>query len=286
MFENKEKFKLVDLFAASQIRKSHYYYWEKHFLTPIDKDFELKETIQKIFEESNKTYGYRRITMELHNRSINVNHKKVLKLMKLLNLVVYRRKHKKYSSYKGQIGPIADNLIQRNFISKKPLEKLFTDITEFKLFDDLKVYLSLVVDGFNGEILSAAVSLSPNLQLIKDTFEPLIKSRNLSGCIIHSDQGWHYQHKYFVNLLKANNIIQSMSRKGNSPDNGLVESLFGTIKLEFFYPNKNNFTDLNNFVEKLFDYLDFYNNKRIKIRLKGKTPIEYRKDFENLMVQN
>ncbi|WLP85965.1 IS3 family transposase [Mycoplasma seminis] len=230
------------MFAASQIRKSHYYYWEKHFLTPIDKDFELKETIQKIFEESNKTYGYRRITMELHNRSINVNHKKVLKLMKLLNLVVYRRKHKKYSSYKGQIGPIADNLIQRNFISKKPLEKLFTDITEFKLFDDLKVYLSLVVDGFNGEIFyQPPFHWVPNLQLIKDTFEPLIKSRNLSGCIIHSDQGWHYQHKYFVNLLKANNIIQSMSRKGNSPDNGLVEILIWNNKIGILLPKQKQF---------------------------------------------
>ncbi|WPB54454.1 IS3 family transposase [Mycoplasmopsis verecunda] len=270
---------------VASIPKSTYEYQVNAIHKMEEKLKELYAVMNEIFTNSNQTYGYRRMQIELKNRGYFFNRKKVRKLMKRCVFKVEQKSKRKYSSYKGEIGKVAENLINRNFLASLPLQKLYTDITEFKLKTDVKLYFSAIVDGFNSEIVSWAISASPNLQLIKNTLEPLLpKLKGMKGSIMHSDQGWHYQHKYFIETLKKHNITQSMSRKGNSPDNGLVESCFGVIKTEFFYPNRKRFDSIEQFISELNGYIWYYNNKRIKLRLKS-NPVDYRNSFDSNLVQ-
>ena len=210
----------------------------------------------------------------MRNRGYSINHKTVLKLMKSLELKGKQRKNGKYHSYKGEVGKVADNLLKRNFTASKPFEKLATDITEFKVCDK-KVYLSPVMDLFNREIISYSISLSPNLYQIREMLAGLFeKLPEGAEPVFHSDQGWQYQHCEYQKLLSEHNIIQSMSRKGNCLDNGAMENFFGRLKVEMFYGEK--FESVNTFIEELKSYIDYYNNKRISVKLNGMSPVQYR----------
>jgi len=181
---------------------------------------------------------------------------------------------KKYRSYKGDVGKIAPNVLERDFRAEMPNKKWATDLTEFSLFGE-KLYLAPVLDLFNGEIISYNLSKSPNLQLVINMINDAIASQNnLDGLILHSDQGWHYQHYIYQKTLKNNGIIQSMSRKGNCLDNAVVENFFGLLKSELLYLQK--FSSMEDFKNKLNDYMKFYNEKRIKLKLKGMSPVQYR----------
>ncbi len=187
--------------------------------------------------------------------------------MKSLDLKEKQRKNGKYHSYKGEVGKIADNLLGRDFYAARPFEKLTTDVTEFKVCDD-KVYLSPVMDLYNREIISYSISLSPNLLQIHEMLSGLFdKLPADSRPIFHSDQGWQYQHAEYQRLLKEHNIIQSMSRKGNCMDNGAMENFFGRLKVEMFYGEK--FESVTTFIDELERYIDYYNNERISMKLKG-----------------
>lgn len=218
-------------------------------------------------------YGYRRITMEMRNRGYIINHKTVQKLMKKLNLKCMVRV-KKYRSYRGQIGKVAPNLINRDFHASAPNKKWTTDITEFSLFGK-KIYLSPILDMYNGEIVSYTLSerpiLSPVIEMLDSAFERIPDN---SGVILHSDQGWQYQHKQYQARLAKKGVIQSMSRKGNCLDNAIMENFFGLLKSELLYLR--DFKDIDEFVEELEKYIYYYNNKRIKSKLKGLSPVEYR----------
>jgi transposase InsO family protein len=181
---------------------------------------------------------------------------------------------KKYRSYKGEVGRIAPNVIQRDFQAEKPYEKLTTDITEFALFGS-KLYLSPLMDMYNGEILSYVVSERPVLQQVKDMLNQGFKvvPKNAKP-ILHSDQGWQYQHKAYQCMLKRRKWIQSMSRKGNCLDNSVMENFFGLLKSELLYLHE--FESLEDFRTQLDEYIDYYNNRRIKVKLKGMSPVEYR----------
>ena len=158
-----------------------------------------------------------------------LNHKTVLKLMKNLNLKGKQRKNDKYHSYKGEVGKVADNLLKRAFYADKPFEKLTTDVTQFKIGDE-KVYLSPVMDLFNREIISYSISLSPNLEQVRDMLQGLFdKLPDEARPLFHSDQGWQYQHAEYQRLLSEHHITQSMSRKGNCMDNGAMENFFGRL---------------------------------------------------------
>lgn len=219
-------------------------------------------------------YGYRRITQKLKEKGYTINHKTVLKLMKEQGLRGKQSKNGKYHSYKGEIGKIADNILNRDFTATKPFEKLATDVTEFKVCDD-KVYLSPVLDLFNREIISYSISLSPNLQQVRNMLNGLFeKLPDNAKPIFHSDQGWQYQHAEYQRLLKEHNITQSMSRKGNCMDNGAMENFFGRLKVEMFYGEK--FESVNVFIDALKDYIYYYNNERISLKLKGMSPVQYR----------
>ena len=202
-----------------------------------------------------------------------INHKTVLKLMKSLNLKGKQRKNEKYHSYKGEVGKVAENLLQRDFSAEKPFEKLTTDVTQFNVCGE-KVYLSPILDLYNREIVSYSISLSPNLEQIREMLSGLFeKLPETARPLFHSDQGWQYQHAEYQGLLKAHNITQSMSRKGNCMDNGAMENFFGRLKVEMFYGEK--FESVNAFIEKLKEYIEYYNNERIITKLKT-SPVKYR----------
>ena len=192
-----------------------------------------------------------------------------------LGLKPLKRNKRKYSSYKGTVGKIADNLVERNFEANNPNEKWYTDITEFNLRGD-KVYLSPILDGYNQEIISYNTSTSPNLKQIDDMLNKALDNKNLEGLIFHSDQGWQYQHQSYQQRLKNKGIRQSMSRKGNSMDNGLMENFFGLLKTEMFYDQEDKYKNIDELIIAIDEYIDYYNNKRIKEKLKGLSPVQYR----------
>ena len=242
-----------------------------------DKDKELKDEIQAIDNDYKGNYGYRRITLELRNRGFTVNHKKVQRLMKVLGLSARIRRKRKYSSYKGEIGKKADNLIQRQFEASRPMEKCYTDVTEFAIPNSTqKLYLSPVLDGFNSEIIAFNLSCSPNLEQVKAMLEQAFTEKYYENTSLHSDQGWQYQHDSYHRFLESKGIQTSMSRKGNSPDNGMMESFFGILKSEMFYGYEKAFQSLKQLEQAIVDYIDYYNNKRIKFKLKGLSPMQYR----------
>ena len=202
-----------------------------------------------------------------------------------LGLKPLKRNKRKYSSYKGTIGKVADNLIERDFNADKPNQKWYTDVTEFNLRGE-KAYLSPILDGFNQEIISYNVSKSPNLEQINDMLNKAFdKNNNLDGLIFHSDQGWQYQHASYQQRLKNKGIKQSMSRKGNSMDNGLMENFFGNffgiLKTEMFYDQEDKYETLDDLITAIKNYIYYYNHDRIKVKLKGLSPVNYRLQSSN-----
>ena len=270
------EFSLDILLKAIKLARSTYYYHLKQLDKP-DKDQELKVEIQSIFTEHKGKYGYRRIHLELRNRGYVVNHKRVQRLMKVLNLQAIIRKKRKYSSHKGDVGKKAENLIQRRFEGSKPMEKCYTDVTEFAIpASSQKLYLSPVLDGFNSEIIAYNLSTSPNLEQVKAMLNQAFTEKYYENTILHSDQGWQYQHDSYHQFLQEKGIQPSMSRKGNSPDNGMIESFFGILKSEMFYGYEKTFKSLEQLEQAIVDYINYYNNKRIKVKLKGLSPVQYR----------
>ncbi|WP_144006059.1 IS3 family transposase [Streptococcus parasanguinis] len=270
------EFPLDILLNIIKLARSTYYYHLKQ-LNRVDKDQAIKVEIQAIYDEHKGNYGYRRMTLELRNRGYIVNHKKVQRLMRALALTARIRRKRKYSSYQGEIGKKADNLIQRQFEAAKPMEKCYTDVTEFAIpASSQKLYLSPVLDGFNSEIVAFNLSTSPNLEQVKTMLEQAFTEKHYENTILHSDQGWQYQHDSYHQFLESKGIQASMSRKGNSPDNGMMESFFGILKSEMFYGYEKSFQSLNQLKQAIVYYIDYYNNKRIKTKLKGLSPVQYR----------
>ncbi|VKJ35692.1 integrase core domain-containing protein [Streptococcus pneumoniae] len=269
-------FRLDFLLETARLARSTYYYQLKQ-LDGVDKDKEIKTEIQAIYNEHKGNYGYRRIHLELRNRGYLVNHKRVKGLMKVLNLQAKMRQKRKYSSHKGDVGKKAENLIQGQFEGSKIMEKCYTDVTEFAIpASTQKLYLSPVLEGFNSEIIAYNLSTSPNLEQVKRMLEQAFTEKYYENTILHSDQGWQYQHDSYHQFLEGKGIQASMSRKGNSQDNGMMESFFGILKSEMFYGYEKSFQSLKQLEQAIVDYIDYYNNKRIKVKLKGLSPVQYR----------
>ena len=228
-----------------------------------DKYEAAKAEITAIYHENKGRYGYRRITTELHNRKYSLNHKTVQRLMKELGLVCH-----------VSFGKIAPNLLNRDFHAEKPNQKWVTDVTEFSLFGE-KLYLSPILDLCSSDLVSYTISDRPVLSMVTSmldkAFEKIPDGTNL---ILHSDQGWQYQHKQYQQMLREKGIRQSMSRKGNCLDNAVIENFFGLLKSELLYLQE--FESMEHFKRELIDYLDYYNNRRIKPKLKGLPPAIHR----------
>jgi putative transposase len=265
---------LLDILKMA--RSSYYYHVNTKVV--LQKHNVAKEKIKAIYQQHKGRYGYRRITIEMNKMGYVINHKTVSKLMRSLGLKSLIRR-KKYRSYKGEVGRIAPNLLKQNFTTQRPCQKWATDITEFKVMDR-KLYLSPIIELFNGEIISYTLSESPNFKQVTDmlrtAFAKLHKQSNL---ILHSDQGWQYQMKEYQHMLKTKGIRQSMSRKGNCLDNAVIENFFGTIKSELFYLNK--YTSISELEKDIKEYIYYYNNDRIRLNLNGMSPIEYRAHYCN-----
>lgn len=260
------------MLSIAQLPRATYYYHLKR-MDGTDKYGAAKAEIKAIYHENRGRYGYRRITMELHRRGIRLNHKTVQRLMKELGLVC-RVRIKKYRSYKGEVGKIAPNLLERDFYAERPNQKWVTDVTEFSLFGE-KLYLSPILDLHSSDLVSYTISDKPVLSMVTSmldkAFEGLPDGSNL---ILHSDQGWQYQHRQYQAMLKKKGIRQSMSRKGNCLDNAVIENFFGLLKSELLYLQ--DFQSMDHFKQELIAYLDYYNNRRIKAKLKGLPPAIHR----------
>ena len=268
-------YKLSYLLEAAKLPRSTYYFEIGKPDHDELKNKELIDEITSIFNEHKGKYGVRRIYHELINRGFTVNHKKIQRLMNKLGLKGKTPKEK-YHSYKGDVGTVADNLINRNFKSDKPNTKWSTDVSQFN-FSWGKCYLSPILDMYNNEIISYNLSLHPNYEQVEDMLNKAFsKYSNLEGLIFHSDQGWQYQNQRYISSLKDKGIIQSMSRKGNCYDNCIIESFFGTLKNEIYYGHEKDYKSFEEFSKALDEYIYYFNNQRIQSKTKWMSPVVYR----------
>lgn len=244
--------------------------------TLADKYAALSKEIRKIFDESKRSYGYRRIVICLRRNGLVISEKVVGRIMKQQGLVVSCRKRRKYCSYKGEITPAADNVINRNFRASKPNCKWLTDITEFSIPAG-KVYLSPMIDCFDGMPVTWTIGTSPNAELVNTMLDKAVSQLKIQDHpIVHSDRGCHYRWEGWIERMETAGLTRSMSRKGCSPDNAACEGFFGRLKNEMFYNRNWAGVSLNKFMELLDDYLQWYREKRIKVSLGGLSPLEYR----------
>ncbi|QQT04418.1 IS3 family transposase [Streptococcus dysgalactiae] len=273
----KPKRKLEEMTELERLQYDNEYLRAENAVLKKLRELRLRDEARLKEHENKGRYGYRRIHLELKNRGYKVNHKKVQRLMTELGLKARIRAKRRYNSYKGEVGKKADNLIKRQFKATQPLKKCYTDVTEFSIpASDQKLYLSPVLDGFNSEIIAYHLSTSPNLQQLKTMLSEAFPEQTYQGTILHSDQGWQYQHTYYHHFLEEHGMRPSMSRKGNSLDNGMMESFFGTLKTEMFYGFEKEFTSLETLKTAISEYINYYNTKRIKLTLKGLSPVQYR----------
>ena len=216
--------------------------------------------------------------MVLKNKGFNINHKRVLRIMREESLLCskFKTRSRKYSSYKGQIGKVADNVVKRQFKASKPNELWLTDVTEFRIKgQEKKLYLSPILDLYNSEIISYTLSNHPTIGLTNTMLEEALEAnKDIKDLTIHSDQGFHYQHSTWTKKLEKMNIRQSMSRKGNCLDNSPMENFFGILKQEMYYGVE--FKNHGELINEIKKYIKWYNEDRIKTKLNGMSPVMYR----------
>lgn len=272
---HKEGHKLNDLLGVIGLSRSTYYYELCRTDKVKERNAELSSEISTIFNENRKRYGVRRVHHELLNRGFQVNHKRVQRIMNQLALFGKRPKEK-YHSYKGDVGKVADNIINRDFSTEKPLQKWTTDVSQFNLPWG-KCYISPILDMNTNEIISYNLSTSPNMEQIRDMLNKAFERfPSVQGLVMHSDQGWQYQHACYRGELQKHGIIQSMSRKGNCYDNCMMETFFGRLKNEMFYGFEKNYHSFEAFSKAIAEYIDYYNNSRIQAKTKWMPPSKFR----------
>ena len=272
---HKEGHKLNDLLGVIGLSRSTYYYELCRTDKVKERNAELSSEISTIFNENRKRYGVRRVHHELLSRGFQVNHKRVQRIMNQLALFGKRPKEK-YHSYKGDVGKVADNIINRDFSTEKPLQKWTTDVSQFNLPWG-KCYISPILDMNTNEIISYNLSTSPNMEQIRDMLNKAFERfPSVQGLVMHSDQGWQYQHAFYRGELQKHGIIQSMSRKGNCYDNCMMETFFGRLKNEMFYGFEKNYHSFEAFSKAIAEYIDYYNNSRIQAKTKWMPPSKFR----------
>lgn len=270
--ELRHKYDLAILLNCLHMARSSFYYYATQ-LGNADKHIEVKAMIQSLYHKHKGRLGYRRITLLLRQQGQIINHKTVLRLMNILKLKSIIRV-KKYKSYKGEQGKIAPNILNRSFKAEQPNQKWATDVTEFNVAGK-KLYLSPIIDLYNQEIISFELSESPNFKSVMTMLDKAFKKVSTTqSLLLHSDQGWQYQMKQYQHSLKKKGVTQSMSRKGNCLDNAVIENFFGIVKSELFYLKK--YDSVFQLKKEITDYINYYNNDRIKLNLKGMSPIQYR----------
>ncbi|MNF52351.1 Integrase core domain protein [compost metagenome] len=275
VLELRQQYPISGLLKVSRLARSTFYYQQKA-LQIADKYADLKVKIRVLFEQHKGRYGYRRITAAIRRSGDIINHKTIQKLMAQLKLRSYVRV-KKYRTYRGQIGHVAPNVLERRFEADHPNEKWVTDVTEFNVSGQ-KLYLSPIMDLYNGEIISYEMARRPLFNMVRSMLEKAFERLGFDDKpILHSDQGWQYRMPAYHRYLEGRAITQSMSRRGNCLDNAAMESFFGTLKSEFYYLNK--FRNIEELQIGIDSYIRYYNYDRIKLKLNGFSPVEYRAQY-------
>ena len=274
----RNKYKLNELLSILKISKSSYCY-QVQCINREDKYKELRTKIKELFRLNKERYGYRRIHCLLRKDGIIVSEKVVRRIMRDERLIVKTTLKRKYNSYKGEISPEVDNIINRDFSAKSPNKKWLTDITEFNIPAG-KVYLSPIIDCFDGMLVSWSIGTSPNAELVDTMLTKAIDTlRENEYPLIHSDRGCHYRWPNWIQLIEKANLTRSMSKKSCSPDNAACEGFFGRLKNEMFYNKNWNHISIDSFIQELDEYLHWYNEERIKISLGGMSPLQYRRSL-------
>lgn len=270
------RYALKELLEVFHMAKSTYCYQTAAMKSP-DKYSKVRTAIKYSFEKSNGTYGYRRINIAIRKTGINISEKVVRRIMKEDNLIARIAKKRHYNSYIGEISPAVPNILQRDFHSANPNEKWITDITEFAIPAG-KVYLSPIIDCFDGLPVSWSIGTSPNADLANSMLDSAISTLNRNEKpIVHSDRGAHYRWPGWIERMEKAGLTRSMSKKGCSPDNSACEGFFGRIKVEMFYGRDWKNTTIEQFSEKLNKYMQWYSYDRIKMSLGGMSPMDYRR---------
>lgn len=272
MLELRQEYPLAGLLKAAGLARSTFYYQQKA-LQIADKYAGIKHMILEIFQRHRGRYGYRRITAVVRQQGCQINHKTVQRLMGELQLKSWVRV-KKYRAYRGVMGLAAPNVLERDFQARRPNEKWVTDVTEFKVGGE-KLYLSPIMDLYNGEIVAYETAKRPLYDMVGSMLrKAFTRLKEKEKPILHSDQGWHYRMPDYRRQLEDRELRQSMSRKGNCLDNAAMESFFGTLKAEFYHLNK--FRSIDELQAGIADYIRYYNYDRIKLKLGGLSPVEFR----------
>jgi putative transposase len=272
VLELRQQYPVAGLLKVADLKRSTFYHHEKA-LQAADKYAELKEQIQTIYDLHKGRYGYRRIAETVRQMGFLVCPNTVQKIMVAMGLKSLVRS-KKYKSFKGEIGEAAPNTLDRDFKAEGINEKWVTDVTEFKVAGR-KLFLSTLMDLCSGEIVAFETDTRPSLNMVIEMAKKAFSTLGSTDTpILHSDQGWQYRMRRYKEMLKKHFADQSMSRKGNCHDNAAMESFFGTLKSEFFHLNK--FTSVEHLQTGLAEYVHYYNHDRIKMKLGGLSPAQYR----------
>ena len=275
----KEVYPLPELLAQLDLARSSYFYHRARGKV-ADKYLALRQTVTDIFELNHRCYGYRRLQASLTRQCVTISEKVVQRLMKQESLVVSKPKWRRYGSYLGEISPAPENLINRDFRATAPNEKWLTDITEFQIPAG-KVYLSPIIDCFDGLVISWSIGAHPDAELVNTMLDAAIETVADGNArpIVHSDRGAHYRWPGWLSRIGDAKLIRSMSRKACSPDNAACEGFFGRLKTELFYPRDWKATTIEQFIQVVDSYIRWNNAKRIKISLGSLSPIEYRESL-------
>ena len=274
----KNKNSLPKLCLKLEISRSSYYYQEAA-LRADDKYRELRSRIIKLFQDNRCVYGYRKIHQLLKQKGTTISEKIVRRIMKEESLVVKMRRRRKYNSYQGELSVAPENLVNRDFHADKPNEKWLTDITEFSIPSG-KVYLSPVIDCFDGTPVSWRMGVSPNANLVNAMLRDAISTLSPGEKpIIHSDRGCHYRWSEWIKIVGDAGLTRSMSRKGCSPDNAACEGFFGHLKNEMFYNRNWDDCTIPELIQEIDSYIRWYRTDRIKSTLGGLSPLQYRKEL-------
>ncbi|NPC58495.1 IS3 family transposase [Caenimonas soli] len=275
----KELYALPELLAKLDLARSSYFYHRARVMV-ADKYLDARRAMADIFENNHRCYGYRRLQASLTRQHVTISEKVVQRLMKQESLVVAKPKRRRYASYLGEISPAPENIINRDFQAAAPNEKWLTDITQFQIPAG-KVYLSPIIDCFDGMVVSWAIGTSPDAELVNTMLDAAIETvaETTDRPVVHSDRGGHYRWPGWLSRMSDANLTRSMSRKACSPDNAACEGFFGRLKTELFYPRNWQSTTVEQFIEVVNSYIRWYNEKRIKISLGSLSPIEYRESL-------
>jgi transposase InsO family protein len=270
---------LAELLTEVGLPRSSYFYHRAR-LGAADRYADVRRTISEIFERNHRCYGYRRIQASLSKLSVIISEKVVQRLMKQACLVAATPKRRRYGSYLGEISPAPDNLVNRNFQAAAPNKKWLTDITEFHLPAG-KVYLSPMIDCFDGMVVSWSISTRPDAELVNSMLDAAIEAvvSSEERPVLHSDRGAHYRWPGWLSRIADAKLIRSMSRKACCPDNAACEGFFGRLKNELFYPQNWQSTTIEQFIQTLNSYIHWYNEKRIKISLGFLSPVDCRRSL-------